>query len=468
MFNLRLVKIEARLSDKNSNGTEGQDWASRVMSLAYDSFSVSPFRRLKILINPIGGQGKSVSLFEQKVRPILEASGCKLSIEVTKYRYHGHEIAKNLDLEKFDCLICVSGDGMLHEVLNGFASRSDAREAFKRITVVPIPAGLMADLDLGTEDLRALGDARFIIGFLGGVIKHSTCEVDIDVKLGQKGSLNRREMRKRRLNWDWSSLGEDQDESKEEEEEVQEQVSGEEIKTSLGEEVNHGEEESKAWRTDALGNKIPTKIKNLNMPDLTHGAVTDDLGELESFEPKDPSGQRQQPLPIEIRNLLLLLQANGNVSTYQFLPFTPENYPTLQRDLLQFPYSIPGDETIDLALQLLKGGRIGKLKAIGGAESGQVVFDQGLSYLKVEAFRVTPRLKEGDKKLKKGGLISIDGEKVDWNKFQVEVVKDVKFGVMSLYGVLCTPDVKPEGLSGDDQWEEIIEMKDMRERKRVG
>jgi sphingosine kinase len=237
--NLRLITIEARVAASASGGAAS--WAAQLSALAYAH--VAPFRRLKVLLNPIGGPGKARVLFAQRIRPILEAAGCVLDVEVTRRAFHGTEIARAVDIDAFDGIVCVSGDGMLHEVLNGLASRADARAALRKLFVAPIPTGsgngvavnilgaqegfnlalaclnvikgrameidvcsvtqprvempkrkgkpgpngvavtqeaqemkpythvysflsqaigLMADIDLGTEHMRALGDARFV------------------------------------------------------------------------------------------------------------------------------------------------------------------------------------------------------------------------------------------------------------------------------------------------------------------
>ena len=49
------------------------------------------------------------------------------------------EIAANMSLE-YDAIVTLSGDGLVHEVLNGLASRSDAAKALD-IPVVPVPTG---------------------------------------------------------------------------------------------------------------------------------------------------------------------------------------------------------------------------------------------------------------------------------------------------------------------------------------
>ena len=57
----------------------------------------------------------------------------------TERAKHASELAKQLSLE-FDALVLLSGDGLLHEVYNGFAEHEDPITAFS-IPVAPIPTG---------------------------------------------------------------------------------------------------------------------------------------------------------------------------------------------------------------------------------------------------------------------------------------------------------------------------------------
>lgn len=57
----------------------------------------------------------------------------------TTHHKHGYEIAKSLPLT-YDAVVCLSGDGMLHEVLSGFADHAFPMRAF-RIPVAPVPTG---------------------------------------------------------------------------------------------------------------------------------------------------------------------------------------------------------------------------------------------------------------------------------------------------------------------------------------
>jgi sphingosine kinase len=106
-------------------------------------------------------QGKARSIFSKTVLPILNAAGCtsdvtcqchrcwgvlsrlrlltNLNILVTTHNGHAYEIAKNLPLD-YDAVVTLSGDGIIHEVLNGFAHHQESAKAFA-IPIMPIPTG---------------------------------------------------------------------------------------------------------------------------------------------------------------------------------------------------------------------------------------------------------------------------------------------------------------------------------------
>jgi sphingosine kinase len=417
----------------------------------------------------------------------MEAAGCKLDVTITSHRLHGLEIARDLKIHDYDAVAIVSGDGLLHEVLNGFATRADAQSALS-LPIAPIPAGsgnamsinllgvqqgfslalaclniikgrpmkldllsvtqpasafppgipvpgrpptqslgkhaakarrdaalnasvsesvrgsedvariieapskpfvqyysflsqaigIVADLDLGTEHLRALGDTRFVIGYATSVLRNAQCEVDVDIKLGTRGTKSRAEMRERVLAFNNASRSTDDDPQ-------EQQADGGAASSSL-----------------------------------VHGAVTE-----AGATSADGWARIQEPI----------------ASLYG------GKIPYVSRDLMQFPFALPNDGTIDVAMMLHAGGRAAKLPENGYAESGQLVYQKSMTYVKVEALRVTPRRKEGDKKLKNGGLISIDGEKVPYAAFQVEVAQGMQYSVLSLYGRFCAAVPEPPSVS---------------------
>lgn len=66
----------------------------------------------------------------------------------TEHHNHALEIAKSLPIESYDAIVTVSGDGLAHEVINGFLQRPDARKAIKKVPLGVIPAGTSNSLSI--------------------------------------------------------------------------------------------------------------------------------------------------------------------------------------------------------------------------------------------------------------------------------------------------------------------------------
>ncbi|THH17818.1 hypothetical protein EW146_g3075 [Bondarzewia mesenterica] len=242
---LALVKVEGILSQGDEDELS-KEWVRLLMDAAYAGHVFNHFilrikrqRRLKIFVNPRSGpmiyKGNAKSLFKKRVEPILKAARCSLDIVYTQRQNHAAEIAAELPLDDFDAVLTVSGDGMVHEIFNGFATHKEPLKALS-IPIVPMPAGsgngsalnllglkegldisaaalsaikghpmkvdlcsimqngkrtlsfmsqsigLMADVDLGTEHLRWMGSNRFLYGFIRGLITRKTCPVSISIK----------------------------------------------------------------------------------------------------------------------------------------------------------------------------------------------------------------------------------------------------------------------------------------------
>ena len=110
-------------------------------------------KRFKIIINPKSGKGKAKNIFKNDVLPILQAAGCKVVEHITSDRNgvshvlttnaakEATAVAAQLDLQYYDAILCVGGDGIVHEVINGLANRKDGGDALNSIYIAAIPAG---------------------------------------------------------------------------------------------------------------------------------------------------------------------------------------------------------------------------------------------------------------------------------------------------------------------------------------
>ncbi len=93
-------------------------------------------RKILLVVNPTGGVRNGLEILKN-IKPIFEAGGIELEIIETKYAGHAKDIAKAMEIEKFESLCLVGGDGTMHESINGMYTRKDN----KRIPIGLIPAG---------------------------------------------------------------------------------------------------------------------------------------------------------------------------------------------------------------------------------------------------------------------------------------------------------------------------------------
>ncbi|VDN97752.1 unnamed protein product [Rodentolepis nana] len=98
-------------------------------------------RPLLVFVNKASGQAKAEKIFSEFAGPLLTFSGCTFDVVYTEHRGHAAEYIRELSpskLKKYRALVYVSGDGVLHELVNGLFNRDD-------LTYLPpfacIPAG---------------------------------------------------------------------------------------------------------------------------------------------------------------------------------------------------------------------------------------------------------------------------------------------------------------------------------------
>ncbi|KAI9839935.1 MAG: hypothetical protein M1819_000127 [Sarea resinae] len=226
-------------------------WIARLLDRAYGEAQRE--KRIKVLINPFGGKGAAQRNYVRDIEPILAAAHCTIDVEQTKYQGHAVDIAEKLDIDAYDVIACCSGDGVPHEVFNGLAKKGDARKALSKIAVVQLPCGsgnamslnlngtispsiaghclvkglrtpldlvsitqgdrrtlsflsqsvgIVAESDLGTDNIRWMGSARFTVGFLVRLLRDSLypCDIAVGVEIADKPSIKEhyeREVQKR-------------------------------------------------------------------------------------------------------------------------------------------------------------------------------------------------------------------------------------------------------------------------------
>ncbi|KAM7473533.1 hypothetical protein LguiB_020776 [Lonicera macranthoides] len=97
--------------------------------------------RMLVILNPRSGRGRSSKVFHRLVEPIFKLAGFKLEVVKTTSAGHARSLASSVDFGTCpDGIICVGGDGIVNEVLNGLLRRDNQKEAIS-IPIGIIPAG---------------------------------------------------------------------------------------------------------------------------------------------------------------------------------------------------------------------------------------------------------------------------------------------------------------------------------------
>ncbi|KAF9164010.1 Sphingosine kinase 1 [Mortierella sp. AD010] len=128
-------------------------------------------RRILLLVNPNGGVGRAKTISDTIAKPMLEHSGLTFHEKYTEYGKHAVDIAHKVDLKELDTLIVISGDGVLHEIINGLLTRPDWDQA-RHLPIGIIPAGS------GNAIATSIGTRNPIVATLA-VIRGEASKLDI-------------------------------------------------------------------------------------------------------------------------------------------------------------------------------------------------------------------------------------------------------------------------------------------------
>lgn len=113
-------------SDNNNNNTDNEAFNSNAFShLIINSRGILlPIvkKKLLVFVNPIGGQGKAVKTWES-VKDIFVNNKSFVEVEVfyTEYYRHAYDHTLKINKDDYQGIICCSGDGIVHEVVNAIS-----------------------------------------------------------------------------------------------------------------------------------------------------------------------------------------------------------------------------------------------------------------------------------------------------------------------------------------------------------
>ncbi|KAI5963728.1 LCB4 [Candida pseudojiufengensis] len=398
---LSIQIINIQIQNLNSINTNGKSIQQYIMNKSYPS-KILQQPSILVVINPHGGQGKAIQIYNEKIKPILKAAHCKITFIETKYSKHAIDLAKNLNIEEYDIVLCCSGDGIPHEIINGFYQRPHRGiDAFNKIIITQLPCGsgnafslstlggsksteistwlmlksipkkldlmcitqnvnnelttslsflsqcfgIIADADCGTEHLRWLGSMRFEIGIVQRLFNNSKYPCDLYVEF-----------------------------------------------------VTQDQNEIKKHVKDYTNKEDTNENKELDVEDLTlSNTINDEI----------PSNWIK--LPSSLTNNLNILYVG--------------KMPYVSTDAQFFPAALPNDGNMDMIITSSNTSIIDLSSILLSVEKGtHINMDSSkILHSKIKGYRLIPKLNDENGK----HFISIDGESFPFKSFQVEIINGI-------------------------------------------
>ncbi|KAL6077485.1 hypothetical protein STEG23_032287, partial [Scotinomys teguina] len=128
------------------NRVEHQAVSIPQTSKQHRCFSSRP-KALKILLNPQSHRKESVQVYYEKVEPLLKLAGIKTDVTITQYEGHALTLLDECELQGFDGVVCVGGDGSASEAAHALLLRAQ-KDAGVEMDCLLNPIGTQLPLGL--------------------------------------------------------------------------------------------------------------------------------------------------------------------------------------------------------------------------------------------------------------------------------------------------------------------------------
>lgn len=388
-----IVELELPLLGSFGEFSTASDF---ILSKAYPNKLLQP--SILVVINPHGGQGLAKTIYQEEIEPILKAAHVKIAYSETKYSGHATDLAKSLDVNKYDIIACCSGDGIPHEIINGFFQRSDrGLDAFNKLAITQLPCGSGNALSLSTHGSNEGAMAAF------KMLKLTRSKLDL---MAITQDINNEEVTK--LSFLSQCYG---------------MIADSDIGT-----------EHLRWMGPIrfeLGvfEKIMRRVK---YPcDLYIKYETNTKQEISQHFEHHTSQPNVQPKPLSPQDFELKgphineappsdwVKIEDKIAS-KINVFYVGKMPYISTDTQFFPAALPNDGSMDLVITDTNSSILETINLLLIVGKGSHVHEDYVHHAKIKSYRLVPKLNHPEKH-----FISVDGESFPFQPFQVEVLPGI-------------------------------------------
>lgn len=106
--------------------------------------SPPPSRKFFVVVNPVGGKGQGKQIWKKWMEPMLREANIAVTLLVTERADHAKSVLTEMETdpaETYQAVLCVGGDGIVFEVVNGLRGRPGGDDLLRRLPIVHIPGG---------------------------------------------------------------------------------------------------------------------------------------------------------------------------------------------------------------------------------------------------------------------------------------------------------------------------------------
>lgn len=106
-------------------------------------------KRLLLFVNPFGGKRNALQIYEKYGKHLFIVAGIEVTVNISQRKDQIKDYIINHNLDMFDSVACVGGDGTLSELFNGLVLREcrlrgiDADDINQNLPKPKIPVGVI-------------------------------------------------------------------------------------------------------------------------------------------------------------------------------------------------------------------------------------------------------------------------------------------------------------------------------------